>query len=331
MEMPHKDAAGWTAASAWRAFKQARGKYQGPSGREAVRFLSEDVPRWILHGPAGVDEADLQEVLRGLQNRAASNGHKFTGNSAATYFDWLGSFLKWAGNHIVQDTEFKHRFNRRTYRTPVADYRDWERVAATAVGRECVVVALYWPNRRVETRQARYFDFHLGSGTADFRCKGGGDEVTDPETPLTGTQIRALQTYLPWRRSLSAQGGILYDTGHLLCRRKAVRASDIATRKVVLVGHVLVGLSDRTLDRELARAVARAFSDPATRPRLPGHSLRRGGLSHLRDMGASLRETQAMAHHRHESTTEIYLSKTGLNKRLPAVARLLDTPPPEAR
>ena len=329
----HESAAGWTEEEieAWR-WSEARAKrYDDPNGREAVRFLREDVPLWIRHHPDQVDVEDCREVVRQLRRRAEGRGRHFTNNSARTYLDYLNSYLWRAwGNRVVRDSGVRGEYPKKTSRTPAATAPDWERIASLAVGPETIVVALEWPNRRVEIRQARLVDIHLARETMDFRCKNGHDEVTDWDSPLTMTQVRALRTYLPWRRALATDSRCLGDDGHLLTRRHRVMASDLRDHRSRELGFVLVGVSNRKIDRLLARAVERAFPDPLTRPWIPGHSLRRGGLTTLHDRSAEefgvpdWESVQAAAHHQSMGTTEPYVKSLLLKRRLPSRMRLLD-------
>lgn len=330
----HESAGRWTeeGPQAWLEFKRAREKYWGPSGREAIRFLTKDVPRWITHAPEEIDEPDLWAIVRGLQERAAGRGRTFTENSVRAYLDVLGSFLKWRGNYVVQSSEIKSQFRKKPTRTPVASPDEWERVLIRAVGEERVLLAFLWPNRRIEVRNARYWDFHIDRDPAtwDARCKNGRGDVTDPDSPLTRTQSDELRWYLPWRRNLPSQfGDVLEDTGRLIARRAVVHACEVRTHRTVRVGSVLVGVSDQYLNRLLTRANERA------KVRLPGHAYRRGGLTTLWERWVTDRrgdpdDVKAVAHHKHLSTTETYVKSLAQRRRLPTVARLLD-PRREAR
>lgn len=334
---PHESAAdGWLEAKvkAWRETEGRAGRYEGPNGREAVRFLTRDVPLWIVHHPSDVDAADCREVVQRLRERAQLRGRRFTNNSARTYLDWLNSYL-WRlwGNRVVRDSGIRSEFPKKASKTPVATAEQWERVARTAIGVETVVVAWVWPNRRVEARRLRLSDCGETRASWDARCKGGHGEVTDPDTVLTDTQRTALRTYLPWRRGLAADSRCLFDTGLVVCRRWWVRAADLETRTTRILGFGLVGVSDHTMDRILARAVARAYPDMSTRPRIPAHSFRRGGLTTLHDRTIETygfpdwEATQAAAHHRSMATTELYVKSLLLRRRLPDRIRLLDPRP----
>lgn len=327
--MSHESAAGWTEAGRWREFKRSRRKYEGASGREAVRFLTKDVPLWISHEPKDVDETDLWSVVRGLRARAAERGHTFRDNSIRAYLDSLASFLKWKGNYIVQSSEIKAAFPKRATDTPVASAAEWEHIQERAIGEERIVTAFLWPNRRVEIRNARCDDFHpdRDPATWDARCKGGHGEVTDPDSPMTGTQVAELKWYLPWRGNRASQlGGVVSDSGHLIVRKAGTAKT----------GYRLEGVSDNYLNRLLRSAVERAYPDPARRPRLPGHSFRRGALTTLYERmgtqpgGVRWGDLKEIAHHNQESTTEGYVKSLELRRRLPTTIRLLDPPTPGA-
>jgi hypothetical protein len=323
--------AGWAEAKEWVEGERRHKRYEGPNGREAVRFLTKDVPEWISHQPWEADEDDLHEIARRLRHRAQVRHKTFVNNSIRTYFDYLGSYLKkrWK-SHIVQDTGIRRDYPKKTTHTPTATPEEWDSVMKTALGKECPVMALVWPNRQVEVRQARVWDFHLRTGTWDARCKGGHDEVTDEGSTLTPTQIRALETYLPWRRRIASAPEVLADTGHLIFRRFRVMACPIQSRRIELVGYALVGVSAKTVNRLLQSAVARGFPDKKTRPELPGHSFRRGGLTTIHDRSMladgvpDWEGTKEMAHHRSLATTWGYVNNLLLKRRMTKVAALLE-------
>lgn len=280
-------------ANKWLDAKRQLRLYLGKPGNDALTFL-ERVGPWIAKAPPKVSEPDLWAVLERLGGRA---------NSRRWAAAILASFLSWCGNWVVQQSGIRRRLGRRDTGGPVATPEDWERSLDTAVGEERVVLALLWPRRTVEVVRARVRDVHLDrpAPSMDVRQKGGRGEVTDPDVPLSPTQVRELAWYLSLRQRWSQDATV--DSGHLVCRWD---------------GSDLVGVSRAFVARRVRAATERAGR------RLPPHAFRRGALTYLRDRGVEWDDVRDTALHRSMGTTEIYVKSLSQKRRLPEIARLMD-------
>ncbi len=306
--MPRGDAGRWVEDSReWLKQKQSKRKYLGRNGKDALRFL-KGCGTWIGKPPLRVAEPDLWTVVRRVGRADKTRLY---------YVRLLGNFLAWRGNRIVQDTGIAATFPNRSVNTPVCPVPDRDRILNAAQGLERVLLSFYSVGRRrVELQRFRVSDLHLDRGTYDLRQKGGHDEVTDPDLPLTESNLRELAWWLPMRAEWSARSES--DTGHLVCRWDRDR---------------LVGVSYQYLDRLLHAAedreatAARAAGLPPIR-RWPAHSFRRGAATALAERNADWEDVSQALGHRSWEVTRMYVEPFVRRRRLAAALRLIEPPAP---
>ena len=281
----------------WLKEKQAREKYQGRNGSDALRFLRR-CGEWVSATPLKVGEDELGEILGHVRGRGAPK-------TKLTYLRLLGSFLSWCGNRVVQESGIASRFPNRALNTPIIPVEDRDRVLNAAVGLERIVTALYAVGRRrVEVIRARVVDFHLDRAPAsyDVRQKGGHDLVTDAGMELTPSLLAELAWWLPMRAEWSSHA--TSDSGHLVCRWDRDR---------------LVGVSYQYADRLLHSA-----EDRAGVRRWPGHSFRRGTATLLRARGADMEDVSGVLLHSSSEITRPYVDRLVRQHRVAEALRLIE-------
>lgn len=284
----------------WLREKQARGKWLGRNGYEALRFLGR-CGEWIRHTPLKTSESDLWEVARRVGPADRTKGF---------YLGLLGVFLSWRGNWVVRSSGILREFPRRAVNTPVVPAEDRDRVLSAAQGPERVVIALLSDGRRrVEVVRARVSDFHPERNVYDFRAKGGHGEITHRDQPASSSLLKELAWWLPLREEWSRRAKA--DTGHLLCRREGAR---------------LVGVSYQYVDRLLDSA-----EDRARTRRWPAHSFRRGAATLARERGADWEDVSGILGDSSPEVTRGYVEPFVRRRRVAAALRLIEPGPPGAR
>ena len=279
----------------WLKEKQARGKYQGRNGSDALRFFRR-CGEWVHTTPLKVTEADVRVIIAHLGPAPKTK---------RTYLALLASFLSSRGNWVVQKSGVRSEFPNRALNTPVITVEDRDRVLNAAQGQERVVAALYAVGRRrVEVIRARVEDFHFDRDppSYDVRQKGGHDSVTDAGLELTPSLRRELAWYLPLRAGWGARA--TGDTGHLVCRWDGDR---------------LVGVSYQYADRLLDSA-----EDRAGVRRWPGYSFRRGTATMLREIGADWEDVSGALLHSSAEITRQYVAPLVRRRRVGDALRRIE-------
>lgn len=296
--LPRGDAGRWVEDSReWLRVNQSRGKYRGRNGTDALRFL-RSCGRWVGKTPLRVTEDDLWVVVAHVGK---------ADKTRLTYLRLLGRFLAWRGNWVVQQSGVCANFPNRAVNTPVCPVQDRDRVLDAAQGLERVLVSFYSVGRRrVELQRLRVEDLHVDRGTYDIRQKGGRDEVTDRDLPLSDSNYRELGWWLPMRAAWSARASS--DTGHVVCRWDRDR---------------LVGVSYQFLDRLL-----HAAEDRAKTRRWPAHSFRRGAATLLAEREADWEDISQALGHRSRDVTRAYVEPLVRRRRLASALRLIEPPSP---